>query len=131
MRFMMLMIPAGYATATSDTRPKIEAIKRMREYNLTLQQAGILLALDGLHPPAAGARITTVEGKPNVIDGPFAESKEVVGGYWMLDVSSRDEAIVWATRCPLEPGDTIEVRQVFEIADFPADVQKLAEGFND
>jgi hypothetical protein len=90
-----------------------------------------LLALDGLHPPSAGVRVSLVNGKVKVADGPFAETREVIGGYWMIDVSSREEAVAWASRCPLAPGDTIEVRQVFEMADFPPDVQKAAEGFSD
>ncbi|GLQ45034.1 transcription initiation protein [Dyella lipolytica] len=131
MRFMMLMLPAGYAKATPDTRPDPDAVAKMMVYNKSLQQAGVLLALDGLHPASAGARVTTVDGKVKVNDGPFAEAKEVVGGYWMIDVSSRDEAIAWASRCPLAAGDTIEIRQVFEMADFPAEVQKAADGFQD
>lgn len=131
MRFMMLMLPASYASASPDQRPCPEAVKKMMTYNKSLQQAGVLLALDGLHPASSGARVTTVDGKAKVIDGPFAEAKEIVGGYWMIDVSSRDEAIAWASRCPLAPGDTIEIRQVFEMADFPADAQKAAEGFDD
>ena len=131
MRFMMLMLPASYANASPDQRPYPEAVKKMMVYNKSLQEAGVLLALDGLHPSSSGARVTTANGKPKVTDGPFAEVKEVVGGYWMIDVSSRDEAIAWASRCPLAPGDTIEIRQVFEMADFPADVQRAAEGFDD
>jgi hypothetical protein len=131
MRFMMLMLPDSYASAPPDQRPYPEAVKKMMVYNKSLQEAGVLLALDGLHPASSGARVTTVNGKPKVTDGPFAEVKEVVGGYWMIDVSSRDEAVAWASRCPLAPGDTIEIRQVFEMADFPADVQKAAEGFDD
>jgi hypothetical protein len=131
MRFMMLMLPASYIDASPDTRPSAEAVTKMMAYNKTLQEAGVLLALDGLHPPATGARISVANGKVKVSDGPFAEAREVIGGYWMIDVSSREEAVTWASRCPLAPGDTIELRQVFEMADFPVDVQKAAEGFHD
>lgn len=131
MRFMMLMLPAGQREAAADARPSAEAVQKMMHFNKSLQEAGVLLALDGLHPPATGVRVSAVNGKINVVDGPFGESKEVVGGYWMLDVSSREEAIAWASRCPLSPGDTIEIRQVFEMADFPPAVQKAAEGFQD
>jgi len=131
MRFMMLMLPGGYGDATPDARPSAEAVEKMMQFNRSLQEAGVLLALDGLHPPASGARVRMVNGKVNVVDGPFAEAHEVIGGYWMIDVSSRDEAIAWASRCPLAPNETIEVRQVFEMADFPLDVQKAAEGFQD
>lgn len=131
MRFMMLMLPAGHCNAPPDARPSAEAVERMMRFNKSLQQAGVLLALDGLHPPSAGVRVTASNGKVTVADGPFSETKEVVGGYWMVDVSSRDEAIAWASRCPLSDGDTIEVRQVFEMTDFPPDVQKAADGFQD
>jgi hypothetical protein len=131
MRFMMLMLPASQREAAPDARPGADVVEKMMRFNKSLQEAGVLLALDGLHPPATGARVSLVDGKVKVADGPFAETKEVVGGYWMIDVSSRDEAIAWASRCPLASGDTIEVRQVFEMADFPVDVQKAAEGFQD
>ncbi|HKT27152.1 YciI family protein [Dyella sp.] len=131
MRFMMLMLPAGQCDAAPDARPSAEAVKTMMRFNKALQEAGVLLALDGLHPPSAGVRISSVNGKPKIVDGPFAETKEVVGGYWMIDVTSRDEAIAWASRCPLGPGDTIEIRQVFEMSDFPAEVRKAADGFED
>jgi hypothetical protein len=131
MRFMMLMLPAGQCDAAPDARPSAEAVEKMMRFNKSLQEAGVLLALDGLHPPSAGVRVSLVNGKVKVADGPFAETREVIGGYWMIDVSSREEAVAWASRCPLAPGDTIEVRQVFEMADFPPDVQKAAEGFSD
>jgi hypothetical protein len=124
MRFMMLILPAGYASAAPDHRPDLKSIETMMSYNKSLCEAGVLLALDGLRPASTGARITTVEGKVKVSDGPFTEAKEAIGGYWIIDVSSRDEAIAWASRCPLPPGDTLEIRQVFELTDFPPDVQK-------
>jgi hypothetical protein len=96
-----------------------------------LQKAGVLLALDGLHPPSTGARVSFSGGKPTVIDGPFAEAKEVVGGYWMIQVKSRAEAIEWASRCPGSDNEVIEVRQVQEFSDFPADIQEAAAGFTE
>jgi hypothetical protein len=129
MRFMMLMIPRGYETAKPGTVPDAAAVAAMMKYNESLQKAGVLLALDGLHPPSMGARITFPGGKPKVTDGPFAEAKEVLGGYWMIQVKSRAEAIEWASRCPGGENETIEVRQVQEMADFPADVQKAVEKF--
>src|SRR6185369_12676371 len=106
MRFMMLMIPGVYKTETpADFVPDTEAVKEMMKYNEELKKAGILLALDGLHPPASGARISFKGGKPAVTDGPFAEVKEVLGGYWMIDVRSREEAIEWARRCPAGADD--------------------------
>lgn len=89
MRFMMLMIPGGYASAAPDAMPRAEAVEAMMKYNEELKKAGLLLALEGLHPPSSGARVSFQGGKPTVVDGPFAEVKEVLGGYWMLDVRSR------------------------------------------
>ncbi len=119
MRFMMLMIPGGYATATPDARPSAEALAAMGKYNEALSKAGVLLTMDGLHPPSAGARVSFQGGQPTVTDGPFAEVKEVLGGYWMIEVRSREEAIEWARRCPApSETDVIEIRQVFEMSDF-------------
>ncbi len=129
MRFMMLMIPKGYETAAPGTMPDAEAVAKMMKYNEDLQKAGVLLALDGLHPPAEGARVTFEAGTPRVTDGPFAEAKELVGGYWMIQVRSREEAIQWATRCPAGPNEMIEVRQVFEMSEFPQDVQDAVGDF--
>lgn len=118
---MLLMIPQGYESAPPGTLPEPDRIAEMQKYNDALQQAGVLLALDGLHPPSMGARVSFPAGKPTVIDGPFPEAKEVIGGYWMLQVSSRAEAIEWASRCPASVNEMIEVRQVMEYDDFPAD----------
>jgi hypothetical protein len=131
MRFMMLMIPKGYESARPGTVPEADAVAAMMKYNEALQKAGVLLALDGLHPPSMGARVTFHGGTPKVTDGPFAEAKEVLGGYWMIQVKSKDEAIEWAKRCPAGDNEIIEVRQVQEMADFPPDVQKAAAGFDE
>ena len=95
------------------------------------QKAGVLLALDGLHPPSMGARVSFSGGKPKVSHGPFSETKDVLGGYWMIQVNSKEEAIEWASRCPASDNEVIEVRQVQEFSDFPADVQQAAAGFPD
>ena len=129
MRFMMLMIPKGYEKAAPGTAPDAKAVAPMMKYNEALQKAGVLLALDGLHPPSMGARVTFPGGKPKVTDGPFAEAKEVLGGYWMIQVKSKEEAIEWARRCPGSEHQVIEIRQVQEMSDFPPDVQKAAAGF--
>ena len=129
MRFMMLMIPKGYESATPGTAPDAKAVAAMMKYNESLQKAGILLALDGLHPPSMGARVTFAGGRANVVDGPFAEVKEVLGGYWMIQVKSREEAIQWACRCPASENEVIEVRQVHELADFPAEVQQVVQPY--
>jgi hypothetical protein len=129
MRFMMLMIPKGYETAAPGTMPDdAKRISSMMKYNESLQKAGVLLALDGLHPPSMGARVSFAGGKPKVTDGPFAEAKEVLGGYWVIQVKSREEAIEWAKRCPASDNEVIEVRQVQEVSDFPDSVQELVAG---
>ncbi|HEY4210745.1 MAG TPA: YciI family protein [Steroidobacteraceae bacterium] len=131
MRFMMIMIPRGYEQAKPGTLPDAKAVESMMKYNEALQKAGILLALDGLHPPSMGARVSFSGGKPKVTDGPFAETKEVIGGYWMIQVKSKEEAIQWAMRCPGGDNEVIEIRQVQEFSDFPADVQEAAAGFTE
>ena len=83
------------------------------------------------YPPSAGARVTFAGGKPPVTDGPFAEAKEVIGGYWMIQAKSREEAIEWAKRCPASENEIIEVRQVHEFTDFPAEFQEAAAGLHD
>ncbi|ACE99842.1 YciI family protein [Rhodopseudomonas palustris] len=129
MRFMMLMIPKGYEAAKPGVIPEADAVAAMMKYNEALQQSGVLITCDGLHPPSMGARVSFDTGKPVVTDGPFAEVKEVLGGYWMIEVASREEAIAWATRCPAGPNEIIEIRQVQEMADFPAEMQSELAGF--
>jgi hypothetical protein len=131
MRFMMIVIPKGYEKAAPDAVPSAADVSKMMEYNKSLQKSGVLLALDGLFPPATGVRISYLDGKPTATDGPFAESKEVIGGYWIIQVRSREEAIEWAKRAPMSNNEIIEVRQIFEMSDFPQDVQKAAEGYTD
>ncbi len=126
MRFMMLVIPKVYENAPADFVPPADLVAKMTKYNESLTKAGVLLGLDGLHPPAKGARVAFSSGKPRVTDGPFAETKELLGGYWMIQVKSKEEAVEWAKRAPMLDGDIIEVRQVQELEDFPADVQKAA-----
>ena len=131
MRFMMLMIPKGYETAAPGTMPDPKAVEAMMKYNEALQKAGVLLALDGLHPLSMGARVSFEGGQPTVTDGPFVETREVLGGYWMIKVNSKAEAVEWAKRCPASGNEIIELRQVQEFDDFPADVQAAAEGFSE
>jgi len=131
MRFMMLMIPKGYEKAAPGTVPDAKAVSAMMKYNEALRKAGVLLTLDGLHPPSTGARVSFRGGKPHVTEGPFGDVKETLGGYWMIDVKSKDEAVAWASRCPASDNEVIEVRRVQEMADFPADVREAAAGFPD
>jgi hypothetical protein len=123
MRFMMFMYPE---ISEEEWNPSAEDVAEMSRYNEELRKAGMLLSLDGLHPPAEGARVSFSGGKTTVTDGPFAEAKEVVGGYWLIQARSKEEAVEWASRCPGQDC-TIEVRRVFELEDFPPDVQAAAE----
>ena len=127
MRFMMLMIPKGYETAAPGTMPDPKAVAAMTKYNEELAKAGVLIALDGLHPPSMGVRVSFSRGKPVVTDGPFTETKEVVGGYWIIQVKSKAEAVAWASRCPASDNEVIEIRQIQEMSDFPPEV-RLAAG---
>jgi hypothetical protein len=129
MRFMMLMIPKGYAAAAPGTMPDPKHVAAMMKYNEDLKKAGVLVALDGLHPPSMGARVSFADGRPKVSEGPFPDVKEVLGGYWMITVNSKAEAIEWASRCPASDNEVIEIRQVQEMADFTPEVQKAAAGF--
>ena len=132
MRFMMMMIPGVYQGAEAqkagaDFAPSPKDVEQMMKYNEELAKSGALISLDGLHSPVTGARVSFKGGKPVVKDGPFTESKEVLGGYWIINVKSREEAINWATRVPAQESDVIEVRQIFEMEEFPEDVRKAAD----
>ncbi|HET7765660.1 MAG TPA: YciI family protein [Burkholderiales bacterium] len=128
MRFMMIVIPKGYEKAKPGAMPDAKIVAEMSKYNESLQKAGVLLSMEGLHPPSMGARVAFAGGKPKVTDGPFTEAKEVIGGYWMIQVKSKAEALEWAKRAPMPDNEVIEIRQVQEFEDFPADVQKAAAG---
>src|SRR3979409_2063913 len=117
MRFMMLMIPLGFETAPPEIQLDPERVSAMMKYNEALKDAGVLITLDGLHPPSTGARVSFATGKPVVTDGPFTEAKEVLGGYWMIDVASREEAIAWASKCPASTNEGIEIRRGQEMPD--------------
>ena len=132
MRFMMLMIPKVYQGAHGtnvpvDFSPSADAVQNMTRYNERLARAGALIALDGLHPPANGARVRFKEGKAEVAVGSPQESNGVLGGYWMIRAESLQDALEWARQCPAEDGDVIEIRQVFDDSDFPEDVRRAAE----
>ncbi|MEO7067926.1 MAG: YciI family protein [Rhodanobacter sp.] len=118
MRFMLLMIPAGYENAAPGTLPNRAAMAAMMKFNQSMQNAGVLLTADGLHPPSMGARVTFVGGTPKIVAAPFPGVKEVLGGYWIIQVNSKQEAIDWASRCPASANETIEIRQIQEAEDF-------------
>jgi hypothetical protein len=120
MRFMMLMIPN---LSEEDWSPDPEAMARMGKYNEELRKAGVLLALDGLQPTSEGARVAFSDGRASITDGPFTEAKEVIGGYWLIQVKSKAEAVEWAARCPADDGNVIEIRRVYELSDLPEAAQ--------
>ncbi|HOD13354.1 MAG TPA: YciI family protein [Spirochaetota bacterium] len=132
MRFMMLMIPEVYQgdkglKAGKDFTPGPGDVEKMTRYNEELAKAGALVALDGLHPPIEGARVSFRKGKPIVTAGPYIVPENALGGYWIIQVTSREEAIEWAKRVPARDGDVIEVRQIFDISEFPEEVRKAAD----
>jgi hypothetical protein len=128
MRFMMIVIPKGYDKAKPGAMPDAKLVAEMAKYNESLHKAGVMLSGEGLHPPSMGARVSFSGGKPKVTDGPFAEAKEVIGGFWIIQAKSKAEAIEWAKRCPMPDGDVVEIRQLQEFEDFPADVREAAAG---
>src|SRR5207247_10213683 len=115
MRFMMIIKACKESEA--GILPSEELIAAMTKYNEELAKAGALLDLSGLHPSSKGARVKFSGGKPRVVDGPFTEAKELIGGYWVIQVKSKEEAIEWAKRVPFQDGE-IEIRQLFELEDF-------------
>jgi len=122
MRFMM-SLPAP-VDALEKGLPTKELVTAMRKFNADMTEAGVLLAAEGLQATSKGTRLRVCNGKRVVTDGPFTEAKEVIAGFWMIEVKSKEEAIEWAKRCPLPEGGLIEIRQVFENCDFPPDLQK-------
>jgi hypothetical protein len=124
MRFMMIMYPGEKPEVGVLPDPKF--FGEMAKYNDELQKAGVLLALEGLHPSSKGARVSFRGGKRTVTDGPFTEAKEVVGGFWLIQAKSKEEAVEWASRCPHTGDEMIEVRQVYEMADFSPEIQQVA-----
>jgi hypothetical protein len=125
MRFMLFMIPGE--SYEGQVEPSVEDVAAMSKFNEQLAQAGVLLALDGLHPASEGARVRFSGGQGTVTDGPFAEAKELVGGYWLIQAKSKEEAVAWATRVPAGDGDMVEVRRVYEMSDFSPEVQAAGE----
>ena len=107
----------------------VDLFKAYMRFNEEMHQAGVLVASEGLNPAARGARIAVADGKRYVVDGPFAESKELVGGFYIIDVASLEEAIAWALRAPSGMGsdDILEVRQLTGAEDLPADILQLIE----
>jgi hypothetical protein len=133
MHYMMIMYPLDYAKAKPGFTPDEKAIANMSKYNDELAKAGVLVALNGLTPPSTmSARVTFKGGKSKVVDGPFPESKEVVGGFWIINVNSPEEAKEWASRIPGSDTEMVEVRRFYDASDFdPATVKKFADRFEE
>jgi len=112
MRFMMLMIPLGYETAPPDVKLDPERMAAMMKYNQALKDAGVLITLDGLHPPSMGARVSFASGKPLVTDGPFAETKEQLGGFYLINATDLNQAIQVSSRIPSARTTSIGVRPI-------------------
>jgi hypothetical protein len=128
MRFLVFMIPAVYQPKNGKNTdpnfvPDAEMMAKMGRFNDELRKAGALVSLDGLQPLTTGARLAFSGGAARVTDGPSVVAKDVVGGYWMLEADSKQQVVEWMKRCPAQDGDVIEIRQVFEMSDFPADIQ--------
>ena len=109
-RYMMLMHPAAFPAAGAPL-PE-DSVAAMMKFNDELAQAGVLLSADGLEQPETGSRVRFGGGRPRVTDGPFTEAKELIGGYWIIQASSQEEAVQWVRRCPARAGDMIEVRPI-------------------
>ena len=120
MRFMMIV--KGDRDSEAGVMPSKELVETMTAYNEALVKSGVLLAAEGLHPTSKGFKKRIVGDRHTIVDGPFTEAKEIVAGFWLLQVKSREEMVAWAMRCPAE----VEVRQVFDFADFPAELQEAA-----
>jgi hypothetical protein len=121
MQFMMLMIPnvyRGNAMLDAGFVPDPKKVEEMARFNEELGKSVAILSLNGLHPLNTGARVSFGKGKPTVTDGPFIEAKEVLGGYWIVEANSKEELVKWALQCPADDGDVIEIRQIFDEADF-------------
>lgn len=116
MRFMIIVKASKDSEAGK--MPSQEMLTKMGKFNEELANAGVMLAGEGLQPSSKGARVKYSNGKTTVTDGPFAETKELVAGFWLWKVKSKQEAIDWLKRAPFEDGDEVEIRQVFEAADF-------------
>lgn len=126
MRYLMLVtLPVGH-DYENGALPSPELVEKMTRFNEEMVQAGVMLSGEGLHPTSKGARVFTQSGRRTVVDGPYAETREVIGGYWMIRVNSKEEAIEWAKRVPDEDA-IIELRQIFDLEDFPQEIQDAAE----
>lgn len=134
MKYMLIMRSNDEAVDAYEEIPFEQIIEQMGRYNESLIQAGVMAAGEGLTDASEGVVVDFSSQPPTVVDGPYGETKELFNGFWILQVSSREEAIEWASRCPLGPGSKLEVRRVTELSDFPQDnewIQKEAQWIAD
>ena len=125
MRFMVLVYPGNKKGYEAGQMPDQQLLENMGKFNEELVEAGVMLSGEGLHPSSKGARVHfSGKGKKSVTSGPFAEARELIGGFWIWQVKSKEEAVEWAKRAPMEDGATLELRQVFEPSDFGPEVEK-------
>jgi len=130
MRFVMLLPAPPEILESIGSRPDKALVSAMRKYDAEMRKAGVLILAEGLHPTSKGVRIKVSGGKRVITDGPFTETKEVIAGFWLIQVKSREEAVEWANRCPLPEHGLLELRQIFENSDFPPELQKSARAEN-
>jgi len=124
MRFMVIVYPGNVPGYEAGEMPGEELLTNMGKFNEELVDAGVMVSGEGLHPTAKGARVHFPgDGSANVTEGPFADSDRLVGGFWIWQVESKEEALSWARRAPMEDGATLELRQVFEMSDFGPEVE--------
>ena len=124
MRFMSII-----KAAENQGPPPKALMEAMGRASVDEMRSGRIVDMGGLAPSAMGARVRVQGGRLSVIDGPFSEAKEIIGGYWLIQCKSKEEALAWATRAPMEDGATIELRQVHDMEDFPPEVRALTEDF--
>jgi hypothetical protein len=126
MRFMVIV--KATAQSESGILPDSKLLEAMGAFNEQLANAGVLLAAEGLQPSSKGSRLRFTGERPLAVDGPFAETKELIAGFWIIQATSKDEAIAWLVRCPFENGEEIEIRQIYEAEDFgPALTPEMRE----
>lgn len=124
MRYMVFMIPGARARMEAGAMPDTGLIDRMMKFNEQLAKAKVLVALDGFHPTSRGARVRHAGGQTMTTEGPFPYAGEIIGGYWIWNVKSKDDALAWARRVPGEDGDVLELREIIEMEAFPEEIQE-------
>jgi hypothetical protein len=123
----MMLLPAPVEVLEQCAIPDKDLVVAMRKYDDEMRSAGVLLMEAGLHPTSKGTRLRKSKGKAVITDGPFTDAKEVIAGFWIIQTTSKEEAVEWAKRCPLPEQGLIEIRPIFENSDFPPELQRNNE----